>query len=291
MTTQRDYYEILGLTKGASSTEIKAAYRKKALEYHPDRNRSHDAEQKFKEVNEAYQVLSDAQKKQAYDQFGHVAFDPRSGGFGGFSNMGQTGRSGPFTYTYYSGGGNPFGNMGGVDFSDPFDIFEQFFGGASPFGQRHQAKPHYSLRVPFMEAIEGAERTIVHQGKEHAIKIPPGASDGTRIRYNDFDVSINVLPHETFRRDGDDIFVDVPVPLSMASLGGEIEVPTVDGEVKMKVRSGTQPATMIRLQGRGVPHLRGRGRGDHYIRLIVTVPKDMNREQRRLMQKLSESGL
>ena len=125
MSTQRDYYEILGVEKSVSQADLKKAYRKKALEYHPDRNKAADAEEKFKEINEAYEVLSDEKKRQMYDQYGHAAFDPRAGGFGqgtgGFQN-------GPFTYTYSNmGGGDPFG--GGYDFSDPFSIFEQFFGG------------------------------------------------------------------------------------------------------------------------------------------------------------------
>ncbi len=285
MTTQRDYYDILGLKKGASESEIKSAYRKMALQYHPDRNKSADAEEKFKEVNEAYQVLSDEKKRQAYDQFGHAAFDPRSGGFGGFSNAGQ---AGPFTYTYYStgGGGNPFGNFG-FDVNDPFEIFEQFFGGASPFGRRGPAKPHYSLDIEFLDAIKGTERTIIHKGTEHTVKIPPGASDGTRIRYNEFDVSINVKPDPVFKRDGNDIFVDVEIPFTLAALGGEIEVPSIDKPVKLKIRAGTQPNTMIRLQGRGVPHLRGFGKGDQYIRLVVVIPKDLSREQKRILQEFN----
>lgn len=288
MVTQRDYYEILGVEKSASAPELKAAYRKKALEYHPDRNKATDAEERFKEINEAYEILSNPEKKQAYDQFGHAAFDPRSGGMGGYGTAGRSGQAGPFTYTYYSsGGGNPFGNMGGMgfDFSDPFEIFEQFFGGTSPFGQRRQQKPHYSLKIDFMEAMKGTEKTIIHQGESHTVKIPAGASDGTRIRYNEFDVSINVLPHPHFKRDGNDIFVDLEIPFTMAALGGEVRVPTIDSEVKLKIRAGTQPNTMIRLRGRGVPHLRGYNRGDQYIRLVVTIPKNLSREQKRQLQE------
>jgi molecular chaperone DnaJ len=177
----------------------------------------------------------------------------------------------------------PFGG-GGVDFGDPFDIFEQFFGGASPFGRAYQQKPHYSIKISFMEAVKGAERTIVHQGKEHTVRIPAGANDGTRIRFTEFDVSINVTPHPQFKRDGDDSFVDMEIPFTTAALGGNVEVPTVDGPVKMKVRAGTQPNTMIRLKEKGIPHLRGNGRGDHYIRLVVTIPQSLSREQKRMLE-------
>lgn len=293
MSTDRDYYEILGVAKTASDAEIKSAYRKMALQYHPDRNKEAGAEDKFKEINQAYEILRDPQKRKMYDQFGHAAFDPRSGfgnasagnPFGGFN------QSGPFSWTYTtSGGSNPFADYG-VDFSDPFDIFEQFFGGASPFGARQPRKPHYSLKVSFMDAIKGIEKTIIHQGKEYKIRIPAGANDGTRIRYPDFDVSIDVQPDEVFKRDGYDIFIDHPVSYTTAALGGEIEVPTVDGNVKVKVRPGTQPGTMMRLRGKGVPHLRQSGRGDEYVRLVVTVPTSLNRDQKKVVEELKKNGL
>ena len=151
MTTKRDFYEVLGVNKTASDAEIKKAYRQQALKYHPDRNKSADATEKFKEISEAYEVLSDQKKRETYDQFGHSAFDPAQGfGAGGPFGGSQTYRQGPFTYTYTTSGAGPGGGFGGFDFggfSDPFEIFESFFGGGrSPFRQARQL-PRYGLRI------------------------------------------------------------------------------------------------------------------------------------------------
>ena len=221
MSTKRDYYEILGVKRDVSDTELKSAYRKLALKWHPDRNKEPGAEAKFKELSEAYEVLSNKEKRTRYDQFGHAAFDPSSG-FGGFGGRGQQYRSGPFTYTYSTGGGFEDLFKGAGGFSDPFDIFESFFGGASPFGGGFRAKPHYSLTIEFMESANGVEKSFVHQGKTYTVKIPPGADDGTRIRYNEFDVSINVKPHKDFRREGSDIFVYHEIPLSLAGFAVQL---------------------------------------------------------------------
>lgn len=286
MATKRDFYDVLGVSKTVSTEEIKRAYRKLALQYHPDRNKAADAAERFKEITEAYEVLSNPKKKQTYDQFGHAAFDPTAGGgFGGFGGA-RTYRQGPFTYTY-SVGGNPFEGVDLGGFGDPFEIFEQFFGGASPF-RRGPAKPRYSLRIPMMEAIKGTARKIVHQGKEHEIKIPAGVDEGTRIRFSDFDVSIDVMPDKTFRREGHDLFVDHEIPFTLAALGGNTEVPTPDGDIKIKIRPGTQPMTMVRLRGKGVPSLRGYGAGDEYVRLLVKIPQNLTREQGKLLEEFEK---
>ncbi|NCN82724.1 MAG: DnaJ domain-containing protein [Candidatus Pacebacteria bacterium] len=284
MSTKRDFYEILGLTKTASASEIKAAYRKMALKWHPDKNQSKkaEAEEKFKEINEAYQVLSDTQKKQKYDQFGHAAFDPASG-MGGNPFAGGS-QQGPFSYSY-STGASPFEN---ADFGDPFEIFEQFFGGGF---SRAAQRPRYSMRVEFLEAIRGVTKEVQIDGKKHKIKVPAGANDGTRIRFDNFDVTINVGTHPRYKRDNADLFVDQPITFSLASLGGTTEVATVDSKLKLKVRAGTQSHTLVRLRGEGVPHLQHSGKGDLYVRLIVAVPSKLSSEQKRAIELLSHLDL
>jgi len=279
MATKRDFYEVLGVNKSASAEELKKAYRQLALKYHPDRNKAADAAEKFKEISEAYEVLANPEKRQTYDQFGHSAGDP-------FANASSY-RQGPFTYTYTTGG-----NQGGFDFggfSDPFEIFESFFGGGrSPFRQARQI-PRYGLRIEFMEAAKGCERTIIHQGKEYKIKIPAGADDGTRIRFNAFYITVEVKPDLRFKRDGNDIFIDEPISFSQAALGAVVPVPTLDGELKLKVQPGTQSGTLIRLRGQGMPHLQARGRGDQYVRLIINVPSHLTRRQRQLLEEFENA--
>ncbi|MBI2268008.1 MAG: DnaJ domain-containing protein [Candidatus Blackburnbacteria bacterium] len=283
MTTNKDYYEILGVGKSVSATDLKKAYRRLALEWHPDRNKSSEAEKRFKEINEAYEVLSDSKKRQAYDQFGHAAFTPGGApppggsggspfGFGGF---------GPFTYTYRTSGSRDGSSFEGFDFSDPFQIFEEFFGFTSPFG-RSAHMPHVSITIDFMDSFKGIEKEVVIGAKKRKIKIPPGVDDGSRIRFADFFATINVRPHKTFQREGDDVFVDVEIPLVIAITGGEVDIPVLEGETKIRVKLGTQPGTMLRLSGRGMPRLRGRGRGDFYVRLHINIPKysDLTLEQR-----------
>ncbi|HJX45873.1 MAG TPA: DnaJ C-terminal domain-containing protein [Patescibacteria group bacterium] len=295
MATKSDYYDILGVSKSASADELKKAYRKQALEWHPDRHKDDKeaAEKRFKEINEAYQVLSDSQKKSAYDQFGHEAFAPgggfRGGGAPGQGPFSQSGRYGPFTYTYTTTGeGSPFE---GFDFGDPFDIFEQFFGG-SPFrGSQRRQITRYSMTIEFMEAIEGCEKEVSIEGKKRKIKIPAGVDEGSRINFGDFMLSVNIKPHEIFERDGEDIYVKITIPYSLATLGGQIEVPTVDGDVKIRVRPGTQSGTMIRLRGKGVPVLRGRGKGDEYVKLNVIIPERLTKEQKNILEEMKEKGL
>lgn len=284
----KDYYQSLGITKSATPDEIKKAYRKLALQYHPDRNKDKGSEAKFKEVTKAYEVLSDPQKKQTYDQFGHAAFEqgagqnPYGGAGGPFGGFGQQ-QGGPFSYTYSTGGDGGAGfDFGG--FNDPFEIFEQFFGGASPFG-RQQRRQTYSLTIDFMEAVHGVTKKVTIDGKTQTIKIPAGVDEGSRIRFGNYDIVVAVTPDKRFQREGYDIIGNKEISFALAALGGEITIETIDGNLKLKIPSGTQPGTAIRLRGKGVPHLHGNSRGDHYIRIKVTVPKHLTGKQKELLKE------
>lgn len=282
MATGRDYYQILGISKTASADEIKKAYRKLALEFHPDRNKSKEADAKFKEVTKAYEVLSDESKRKTYDQVGHQGFE--QGGFGGAQGGGPFGgfggQQGPFTYSYSSSGGD----FGG--FSDPFEIFEQFFGGASPFGSARARRPAYSIKINFAEAVHGTEKQVNINGKQQKIKIPQGVDRGQRIRFGEYDVVVDVTPDPRFAREGYDIISEKEISFPKAALGGEVLIPTIDGEVKIRIPAGTQPETVIRLAGRGVKRLQGNGLGDHYLKIKVTIPKKLSRQQKELLEEL-----
>lgn len=291
MADSKDYYDILGVGKNATAAEIKSAYRKLALQYHPDRNKTKEAEMKFKEVTKAYEVLSNEEKRKTYDQFGHAAFEQGAGQgpfggaggpFGGFGGQ-QGGQYGPFTYTYSSNGqGFDFGG-----FSDPFDIFEQFFGGAA-----RQRRPVYSITISFQDAVNGAEKEVTIDGKKQTIKIPAGVDRGSRIRFDNYDIVVDVIPDSKFGREGYDIITEEAVSYPDVALGREFSVETIDGSVKIRIPAGTQPNTLIRLSGRGVKRIRGGGRGDHYVKIKVAVPKKLTHRQKELLEELQkeESG-
>lgn len=271
----KDYYQILGLSKNSTPEEIKKAYRKLALEYHPDRNKTKEADAKFKEVTKAYEILSDPQKKQAYDQFGAAAFEQ------------GTDQYGPFSYTYTTNSDQNF-DFGG--FSDPFEIFEQFFGGGgSPFTRRER-RPVYSITISFMEAVHGVAKKVSIEGKNQTIKIPKGVDNGSRIRFDKYDVMVRVQADTRFQREGYDIVTEKEVSFPEAALGTEAGVDTIDGIVRIKVPAGTQPGTVIRLRDRGVFHVRGSQRGDHYVRIKIAVPKNLSSRQKELLKEFDESG-
>ncbi|MDO8429619.1 MAG: DnaJ C-terminal domain-containing protein [Candidatus Daviesbacteria bacterium] len=299
MATKREYYEILGVSKSASDTEIKSAYRKLARLHHPDIDKSAGAAEKFKEISEAYQVLSDSQKKKAYDQFGHAAFgggSPGGGGnpFGGFRNYS------------YSGGQNSRVEFDMGGFADPFDLFEQIFGmsgsgGQNPF-QSYQRAPVYQMEVSFDEVVNGASKKVEFQdqtGKKKTmnIKVPPGVDDGTRIRFEEMEIVFRVSRHPHFLREEADIFSDVILTVPQLVLGDIIEADTVWGKVKLKIPEGTEPGSLVRIKDKGLPKLRGggssrfageAGKGDHYVRIKLEIPKKLSPEERNLYLKLSE---
>lgn len=267
-----DYYQTLGVSKNASDAEIKAAYRKKALEWHPDRNKDPKAAEKFKEINQAYEILSNPQKKQTYDQFGSTEQ-----------------QQGPFSYSYQTyGNQNPFEGVDFGGFSDPFEIFEQFFGGSSAFGfggprggrTRRQV---YSLEISFLEAVQGAEKEVQMGNKTMKIKIPAGVDEGSRVRFGDFDIVLSVRPDKTFQRDGQNIYVTKEIDYPEAVLGTNVEVPTIDGPVTLKIPSGTQPESLIRLRGRGVKG------GDQYVRVKIKIPSRLSHDQSEILKDYQKS--
>ncbi|MAD44399.1 MAG: molecular chaperone DnaJ [Oceanospirillaceae bacterium] len=348
---KRDYYEVLGVSRDVDQKELKKAYRKLAMKYHPDRNPDDaDADAKFKEATEAYEVLGDAQKRQAYDQFGHAGVDGQAGG--GF------------------GGGG-----GGASFSDIFgDVFGDIFGGAGGGGRggpQRGSDLRYTLELTLEEAVRGIEKKIriptltacetcdgtgakpgtkpktcttcngagqvrMQQGffsvqqtcptcrgqgtmiddpctschgrgvkeetKTLSVKIPPGVDTGDRIRLagegeagamggpaGDLYVQVSVREHNLFHRDGRNLYCDVPISIVDAALGGELEVPTLDGRVKLKIPAETQSGKLFRLRGKGVTPVRGGPAGDLLCRVQVETPVSLTSEQKDLLMKFQES--
>ncbi|MCG3743822.1 molecular chaperone DnaJ [Vibrio cincinnatiensis] len=351
--SKRDFYEVLGVSRDASERDIKKAYKRLAMKFHPDRNQGDaSAADKFKEVKEAYEILTDPQKKSAYDQYGHRAFEQGAGGFGG--------------------GG--FGG-GGADFGDIFgDVFGDIFGGGrrggSPRPQRG-SDLRYNMELTLEEAVRGCNKeievpTFVHcdscngsgakkgsspetcptchghgqvqmrqgffavqqtcptchgkgkiikdpcnvchgQGRKQKtktlnVKIPAGVDTGDRIRLanegeagemgapaGDLYVQVHVKEHHIFERDGNNLYCEVPVSFAMAALGGEVEVPTLDGRVNLKVPEETQTGRMFRMRGKGVKSVRGGAIGDLIVKLVVETPVKLSARQKELLRELEES--
>ena len=278
---KKDYYEILGVSKSAADSEIKSAYRRLARKHHPDVDKSQGAAEKFKEVSEAYQVLSDHNKKKQYDQFGHAGPTP----FGGF------GQGGFRTYSWSSGSPNVQFDFGG--FEDPFELFEQIFGG-SPFGQTFRRRPTYQLNLTFDEAIAGVTKEVEieernQQGRltrsRMKIKVPAGVDNGTKMRFGELDIVFNVGRSPEFLREGADIFSEITINIPQLVLGDVFEVNTVQGKVKVKVPPGTQPGSLVKLKGKGAPRIAG-GYGDHYVRVNLEIPKHPSKEEKQLYEEL-----
>ncbi len=300
-----DYYKVLGVEKNADEKEIKKAYRKLARKYHPDMNPGNkDAEKRFKEINEAYEVLSDADKRAKYDQLGsnyqqwQRMGGQNQGGFNWsdwFANSNQAGTGGR-TYRVYDN------DQGGPDFSD---FFSSIFGGGrtretykQPIRGRDLEQP---IEITLEEAYKGTERILNRGGKKRTIRIPPGAREGTRIRVagegepgyaggqaGDLFLVVNVKAHPQFERQDDALYTDLKVDLYTAVLGGEVHVATLAGDVKLRIPAGTQSGKTIRIAERGMPHLRHpEQKGDLYARVLVQVPTNLSAEERRLFEQLA----
>lgn len=350
-----DYYSILGVERNASGDEVKKAYRKLAMKFHPDRNPDNkDAEEKFKEINAAYEVLSDEKKRRQYDQMGHQMYT--QGGRGGASGMSAEdifasvfgGEGGDFFSSFFGGGGGRSRNAASrgddllYEMEIPFE--EAIFGadkeitiprsetctrcngsGAEPgssrktcsycggHGQVAMTQGFFSIRQTCSHC-RGAGTILEHpcqdchgagtlrKSKKLKITIPPGVDNGSRLRVSgegnagerggpsgDLYVSLRIRNHEIFVRENLDLYCDVPVDFPLAALGGTIDVPTISGKENLKVPSGIQTGTKLRLKGKGVPSLNGRGRGDQYIRIIVEVPTNLNSEQKKKLKEFADS--
>ena len=291
---KRDYYEVLGVSKDASDDEIKKAFRKLAVKYHPDKNPGDkEAEEKFKEISEAHEVLSDKQKRARYDQFGHA-------GVGGNA--------------YGGASGNPFGenfNFNGQSYSFSFggggldDILGSIFGFGA--GQRRPVRGQdyrTHLTIDFDEAIFGTTKTIAPEGKTIKLKVPAGIEDGMQIRLEgkggpapeggqrgDLYVQIRVRPHKSLTREGAIILSEEKISMVDAALGCEVEVLTVDGKVTMRVPAGTQSGTPFKLSGHGAPLMRSSSdaRGPHIVTILVETPTNLTRKQKELLKEFDKA--
>jgi curved DNA-binding protein len=314
----KDYYEILGVSRDADEKEIRKAFRRLARQYHPDVNPSDpEAEEHFKEINEAYEVLSDPEKRSKYDQLGaDWQRYQQSGGRPGEYDWGRwtTGAAGPGGERVYVRRGTPedledlFG--GGSAFSD---FFSQIFGGrrtgAAPRGYEYQPRPQrgrdyeQEVEISLREAFEGTTRILNKDGRRLEVRIPRGAHTGTRVRMagegapgaaggeaGDLYLRVRVLPDtqsERFEREGDDLYVNVPIDLYTAVLGGEARVPTMTGAVMLRIPPGTQNGRLFRLRGKGMPNLRRpETHGDLFARVEVNLPTDLTPRQQELFEEL-----
>jgi curved DNA-binding protein len=272
----KDYYAILGVGKTASEDEVKKAFKKLARKYHPDVNKEPGAEDKFKEINEAYTVLSDAEKRRYYDQFGTSAGRP---------------------------GWQPPPGQGGGNVGDFSDFFQQLFGNLGGrggfsgnfedlFGQRRGRDLEAELQIGLEEAYRGGERVVSVNGERLSVRIPAGVREGSKIRLQgkgtaggDLYLLLTLSPHPVFRLDGDDIYASVNVPAPLAVLGGEVRVPTLDGDVELNLPRGTQGGKRLRLKGKGWLR-KDKTRGDQYAEINLTIPTSPSPEEERLYGEL-----
>ncbi len=302
----KDYYKTLGVERNATPDIIKKAFRKLAMKYHPDRNKGNkEAEEKFKEINEAYEVLSDPQKRARYDQLGdsYSQYQARGGSPGGFDwsqwATAQGARGGQV-------------NMGDLDdmFGGFSDFFSAIFGGmpGSSVRTRTQSQParpqayEQPIQITLDEAYHGTRRLLQIDSRRIEVKIPAGAKTGTKVRVSgagpatsrgqnaDIYLVVEVLPDTRYAVDGSDLTTEIPIDLYTAVLGGSVKLPTLAGEVQLTIPAGTQPGQRIRLSGRGMPILRSSGSyGDLYVRVKVELPRKLSAAQRELFDKLRQT--
>ncbi len=285
---QRDYYEVLGVSRDASPDEIKKAYRKLAVKYHPDKNPGNaTAEEKFKEASNAYEVLSDPKKRQIYNQRGHAGVNDM--GFHGFTNMDDI-----FSNFGDIFGRTVFGNFG--------DVFGDVFNRQAPDKPQTQAMDtRVKLTISFVEAAHGTEKQVNVQGKNITLKIPAGIKDGQTLRLHgqggraagirqssSLLVTISVEPHPNFSREGLDLITQVTVPFTRAALGGKVRVPTLTGQINLTIPQGSQPGSQFRLRGQGIVDSAGR-KGDLRVMVQVEIPKSLTRKQKDLLKELDEA--
>jgi curved DNA-binding protein len=300
----KDYYQILGVSRGASADDIRKAYRKLAMQYHPDRNPGDkQAEERFKEINEAYQVLNDPQKRAHYDRVGSAYSNWQQRGGGGGFDWGQFSRGAPGGTRVEFGGdlSDLFGDDGGV-FSD---FFRTIFGGgmgtagsATGSGYSSQRKPAYQQQaeISLEDAFHGTTLQLQTDGKRKRVKIPPGVRTGSKVRVagagpngTDLYLIVQVKEDERFERKGNDLHTTANVDAFTAILGGEAEVQTMTGKVKLTIPPGTQPEQVFRVAGRGMPQLKKSDtKGDLYVRLKVEIPRYLSSKQRELLEEASK---
>jgi curved DNA-binding protein len=290
----RDYYDVLGVKRGAAENEIRQAYRKLARQYHPDRNPGDkQAEARFKEVQEAYDVLSDKTKRSQYDRFGEAGLGR------GFQ---EAGAGGPGGFRFQWGGGP--GGFQEMDPNQAADLFRQMFGGSGAFGEddilsrqtrgrRGRARPSQEVEtevaIPFLMAANGGKVDLQIDGREVTVTIPAGVDEGQALRLQgqapgggDLRVKLHVQPHPLFRREGNDIVLPVPISLSEAVLGAKVEVPTLDSSrLSVKIPPGTSSGSRLRLRGKGIAG------GDQYIEIKVAVPAPKDEESRKLIEEFA----
>ena len=293
----KDYYATLGVNKDADEKDIKQAYRRLARKYHPDVNPGNkEAESKFKDISEANEVLSDKKKRAKYDRYGQG---------GQWADMGDFGGPGGVRYEHGDIGFDIGGGAGGFS-----DFFEMLFGPGSGTRTRRNVRGdnvEAQIEVTLEEAFNGATKTFSiaavrgQKPKRLQVKIPAGVNNGSKIRLagegapgptginGDLYLIVKMVPNSSFERKGDDLYRDVPVPFTVAALGGDIQVPTMKGSVTMKIPAGTQGNQTFRLAGQGMPKLGKNGRGDLYVRMRISVPKDLTPQQRELVEQLAGS--